>query len=862
MKKKVSFLLFSLASLAAVGISVAAIGAINKNRSSLFGMKATGDPFSITLNKDNVPAELTAEYQDNVSTTIQTAKGNELPVNIVLGKTAENNYVQLGGRGMIYNFGSADGIINGINGITATFTGTLLVKTSAKPLINNGVFLDEDVSMLTSGSKFTPVSPAKYFALIAYDGGATIESIKLDYSCSEIDVGLAAVNGAYTGVGSDGYTWQLDLDNGNAVIHTLDRPSSQLMLTGTYEFLSASQAKCTFDYSSHEIYYTVNMSADGKFTYVSKSDNAGGAVAAGVAEINFAKVYNVEDFESYSAAGNGYDKNHYTKASATGLRAHWHSDYYEANSSKPSMVGDKNWGLMNSSDYLQFGATKGHNGSKAAAFKGNSNGLRFIQMNPMYGIPAVIGKGSTLSFWAKGAYSDSALGTASSNDATVKVYAYYNSQITAANQGTRTEATFTIPAGSDWTEYTLALDASKNYYAVGFYNKQSSTVYTPIDDIMIYTASPYAQYVPPVAATGVEVTPATAEVDAHKKVQLTAEVAPADASNKVVAWSSDHEDIATVDANGLVTGVAAGTATITATTDDGGFTDTCVVTVNTAPVYLSGLHIGSVTVNIGSEATFPIAIATGTNEEIEFAFNGQNTGVTKYTCDGSTFSIQTKNSVSFKIKGTETTVTVVAGTLSGTIADGTFKNCSFSGTTVNSSSITPTNNGSITFVKQDSSNSLFKGCDDNTATLQATFGRRWRAKSTDSWTWDTTNTNRVEATTAYYMDGTGAMKFRGYADGESALTLHDDLPEAYRSAFNNVSFWVYNSSSSALTIKLFIFTGAGFTNASNIGDYVIQPGQWTFVSCGYNVAIYNLQLYVQKAPATALYYDNFCLYHA
>jgi uncharacterized protein YjdB len=59
---------------------------------------------------------------------------------------------------------------------------------------------------------------------------------------------------------------------------------------------------------------------------------------------------------------------------------------------------------------------------------------------------------------------------------------------------------------------------------------------------------------------------------------LTATTEPADA---VVVWTSDDEAVATV-ADGVVTAVAAGTATITATiTVDGvEYTDTCVVTVS------------------------------------------------------------------------------------------------------------------------------------------------------------------------------------------------------------------------------------------------------------------------------------------
>lgn len=66
--------------------------------------------------------------------------------------------------------------------------------------------------------------------------------------------------------------------------------------------------------------------------------------------------------------------------------------------------------------------------------------------------------------------------------------------------------------------------------------------------------------------------------------QLTATVTPDNATNKNVTWSSNDDTIATVDNNGNVTAVAAGTATITVTTEDGSHTATCKVTVKD-PVY-------------------------------------------------------------------------------------------------------------------------------------------------------------------------------------------------------------------------------------------------------------------------------------
>ena len=59
---------------------------------------------------------------------------------------------------------------------------------------------------------------------------------------------------------------------------------------------------------------------------------------------------------------------------------------------------------------------------------------------------------------------------------------------------------------------------------------------------------------------------------------LTATVAPDNATNQAVTWTSSNPSVATVE-NGVVTAVGAGTATITVTTADGSFTATCAVTV-------------------------------------------------------------------------------------------------------------------------------------------------------------------------------------------------------------------------------------------------------------------------------------------
>ena len=82
-----------------------------------------------------------------------------------------------------------------------------------------------------------------------------------------------------------------------------------------------------------------------------------------------------------------------------------------------------------------------------------------------------------------------------------------------------------------------------------------------------------------VRVTGVSVAPTSGSIAVSETLTLTATVAPADATNKAVTWSSSDDNIATVSDAGVVTGVAAGTATITVTTVDGSFTDTSEITV-------------------------------------------------------------------------------------------------------------------------------------------------------------------------------------------------------------------------------------------------------------------------------------------
>ena len=82
----------------------------------------------------------------------------------------------------------------------------------------------------------------------------------------------------------------------------------------------------------------------------------------------------------------------------------------------------------------------------------------------------------------------------------------------------------------------------------------------------------------PILVTGVTLDQAELALYTGDTATLSATVTPENATNKSLTWSSDNQNVATVE-NGKVTAKAAGTATITVTTEDGEKTATCTVTV-------------------------------------------------------------------------------------------------------------------------------------------------------------------------------------------------------------------------------------------------------------------------------------------
>ena len=191
---------------------------------------------------------------------------------------------------------------------------------------------------------------------------------------------------------------------------------------------------------------------------------------------------------------------------------------------------------------------------------------------------------------------------------------------------------------------------------------------------IIYKFSDIKEIVP----TGVSISPTTLNINRYTSSQLAATLTPEDVSNKTVIWSSNNTSVATVNSTGLVTALAPGNATITATTQSGNLTATCNITVsdllytaqsgtayrwsgnttsisNSNRVAASGLNDGDIITDVnlggGKEAIPSVYEAAGlvfdtpTNiNKVDFingTFAGEVNGVWDDGCFEADFKIQT-----------------------------------------------------------------------------------------------------------------------------------------------------------------------------------------------------------------------------
>ena len=116
-----------------------------------------------------------------------------------------------------------------------------------------------------------------------------------------------------------------------------------------------------------------------------------------------------------------------------------------------------------------------------------------------------------------------------------------------------------------------------------------------------------------VHVTGISLDRNSATIKEGEYITLVATVTPSNADNKSVSWSSSSDAVATVDASGKVTGVKAGSATITATAADGGMKASCSLSVeaNLAPsVTVEAKNVSAISAVLAGKANLSSTVAS------------------------------------------------------------------------------------------------------------------------------------------------------------------------------------------------------------------------------------------------------------
>lgn len=142
--------------------------------------------------------------------------------------------------------------------------------------------------------------------------------------------------------------------------------------------------------------------------------------------------------------------------------------------------------------------------------------------------------------------------------------------------------------------------------------------------------------------TGVRISSTSVTIAVGKSKVLTANVFPEDATNQKVTWKSSDIKVATVDSKGLVTAKAAGTAAISVTTADGGYTSTCNFNV---VVPVTGVKIGATALKIPKGETRLLTASV-------YPSNATNKGITWSSSNNAIATVNEAGQITAKSKGT------------------------------------------------------------------------------------------------------------------------------------------------------------------------------------------------------------------
>ncbi len=158
-----------------------------------------------------------------------------------------------------------------------------------------------------------------------------------------------------------------------------------------------------------------------------------------------------------------------------------------------------------------------------------------------------------------------------------------------------------------------------------------------------------------VAVASVSINPGSIEMVIGETSQLRASISPSNATEKNVSWTSSKQSVATVSESGLVSAVAEGTATITASV--GGKSGTCSVTVSKGVIAVASVELNKASLELIEGESETLTATVKPNDATDKTVTWSSSNATIATVE---------NGKVTAVKEGEATITAAAGGKSAT----------------------------------------------------------------------------------------------------------------------------------------------------------------------------------------------------
>lgn len=296
----------------------------------------------------------------------------------------------------------------------------------------------------------------------------------------------------YTGYNLEGNVVRVDINNDMSATASVIDIETPIHIPGNVT-IDGNELTFTSADSGATLTYTGTATNRGQKINFKE---ASGTAAPSIGSMELNAVQSVETFEQYDSSGTAYSKANLNPEARSGARGAYYTEYYTGQDSDSTTFGGSKWSLMETGEELSLmNDANAHSGTKYASLLNSKTvGNRYVQFSLFDGTSDVNSyRGTTLSFWAR----------SSGLVKSFKAYAYSQPKPETSTISSMVKSLDFVETSQidDWTHYEVnLLDPTRVYYGFMMFLAANNTndSYLYIDDVEIYTANPYAEYVEPI----------------------------------------------------------------------------------------------------------------------------------------------------------------------------------------------------------------------------------------------------------------------------------------------------------------------------------------------------------------------------